>query len=353
MTIAGTLYHRFKRHRSLQTSVIKAMPLVVLMPHSGCNCRCVMCDIWKDNQQRQQLTANDISQLLVSLKKLGTQQVLMSGGEALLHPAFFQLCDILRQEQISVVLLSTGLTLKKHAQLLTEKVSEIIVSLDGDPATHDRIRNIAGAFDLLQEGVEAIRAINPAYRITARTVLHQLNFRIMGDIIRTAKKMGLNQISFLPADVSSHAFNREVLWSGDRQQEILIAKTELPDLKNILERVNEERKADNGFIAESADRLMQIHTYYSALHGLQSFPYQKCNAPWVSAVVEADGTIRPCFFHEAMGNIREGAFNDILNSKQAIRFRKNLDVASNPTCEKCVCRLYLSPGTTLSANHTP
>lgn len=112
MTIAGTLYHRFKRHRSLQTSVIKAMPLVVLMPHSGCNCRCVMCDIWKDNQQRQQLTANDISELLVSLKKLGTQQVLMSGGRSLLHPAFFQLCDILRQEQISVVLLSTGLTLK-------------------------------------------------------------------------------------------------------------------------------------------------------------------------------------------------------------------------------------------------
>lgn len=353
MTITGTLYHRFKRHRTLQTSVISAMPLVVLMPHSGCNCRCVMCDIWKGNQHRKQLTINDISELLVSLKKLGTQQVLMSGGEALLHPAFFQLCDILRQEQISVILLSTGLTLKKHAQQLTEKVSEIIISLDGDPATHDRIRNITGAFDLLKEGVEAIRKINPAYRITARTVLHQLNFRIMGDIIRTAKETGLDQISFLPADVSSHAFNREVLWSGERQQEIMIAKEDLSALKSILETVNREREADKGFIAESAERLLQIHAYYAALHGLQPFPYQKCNAPWVSAVVEADGTVRPCFFHKAMGNIREDAFNDILNSEQAIRFRKNLDVATNPTCEKCVCRLYLSPGTTLSSNHTP
>lgn len=353
MTIANTIYHRFKRHRSLQTSVITAMPLVVLMPHSGCNCRCVMCDIWKDNQNRQQLSANDISQLLVSLKKLGTQQVLMSGGEALLHPAFFHFCELLRQEQISVVLLSTGLTLKKHAQQLTEQVSEIIVSLDGDPATHDRIRNIAGAFDLLQEGVKAIRQINPAYRITARTVLHQLNFRIMSDIIRTAKEIGLDQISFLPADVSSHAFNREILWSGDKQQEIMIAKEELPNLKNILETVNRERQPDNRFIAESADRLMQIHTYYSALHGLQSFPYQKCNAPWVSSVVEADGTVRPCFFHEAMGNIRENDFEDILNSRQGIQFRKNLDVATNPTCEKCVCRLYLSPGTTLSSISKP
>lgn len=353
MTIANSIYHRFKRHRSLQTSIISAMPLVVLMPHSGCNCRCVMCDIWKDNQQKQQLTEQDIRQLLVSLKKLGTRQVLMSGGEALLHPAFFRLCEIFRQQQISVVLLSTGLTLKKHAQKLTELVSEIIVSLDGDPATHDRIRNIRGAFDLLQEGVNAIRQINPAYRITARTVLHQLNFRIMGDIIHTAKELGLNQISFLPTDVSSHAFNREVLWSGERQEEIMIGEKELPELKKILEEVNRHQNAATGFIAESPERLMQIHTYYSALHGLMSFPYRQCNAPWVSAVVEADGTVRPCFFHEAIGNIRDNDFTDILNSRQGIQFRKNLDMVSNPTCEKCVCRLYLSPGTRLPSNNKP
>jgi len=353
MTIAGTLFQRYKRHRSLQTGVITAMPLVVLMPHSGCNCRCVMCDIWKGNQQRQQLTANDIRHLLVSLKQLGTRQVLMSGGEALLHPAFFELCDILKQEAISVVLLSTGLTLKKHALLLTEKVSEIIVSLDGDRLTHDRIRNISGAFDLLQEGVQSIRQIDPTYRITARTVLHRLNFRLLGNIISAAKEMGLDQISFLPADVSSHAFNREVLWSGERQEEIMIAREDLPELKTVLEKINAERGRDIGFIAESPDRLMEIHTYYAALQGLAPFPYRKCNAPWVSAVVEADGNVRPCFFHEAMGNIHEGELKAVLNSEQAVRFRKDLDVASHPTCEKCVCRLYLSTGTSLSTKQRP
>jgi len=175
----------------------------------------------------------------------------------------------------------------------------------------------------------------------------------MGDIIRTARELGLDQISFLPADVSSHAFNREVLWSGERQEEIMIAKTELPELKNMLELVNQERKTDNRFIAESADRLMQIHTYYSALHGLTAFPYRQCNAPWVSVGVEADGTVRPCFFHEAMGNIRDTDLKDILNSEQGIQFRKNLDVATNPTCVKCVCRLYLSPGINLPSISRP
>ena len=65
--------------------------------------------------------------------------------------------------------------------------------------------------------------------------------------------------------------------------------------------------------------------------------------PWVSAVVEADGTVRPCFFHQSLGNIRETALSEILNSDAAIRFRKTLDMDKNDTCRKCVCYLNLAP----------
>src|SRR5205085_9083183 len=97
-----SIYHTYKRFRSLQTSKISALPIVILMPHSACNCRCVMCDIWKDNKNLKQLTDKDISALLISLKKLGTQQVVMSGGEALLNPNFFQFCELLRKQGIKV-----------------------------------------------------------------------------------------------------------------------------------------------------------------------------------------------------------------------------------------------------------
>src|SRR4051812_16871119 len=104
-------YQIFKRYRSLQTHRISSLPVVILMPHSACNCRCVMCDIWKDNKNLKQLTENDIKDLLISLKKLGTRQVLMSGGEALLNPNFFTFCELLRKQNIKVSLLSTGITL--------------------------------------------------------------------------------------------------------------------------------------------------------------------------------------------------------------------------------------------------
>ena len=140
-----SLYQTFKRYRSLQTHRISSMPIVILMPHSACNCRCVMCDIWKDNKNLKQLTENDIKDLLVSLKKLNTQQVLMSGGEALLNPNFFRFCELLRKQNISVSLLSTGLTLKKNAAQLTQWVNDIIISLDGNEETHNNIRNIPDA----------------------------------------------------------------------------------------------------------------------------------------------------------------------------------------------------------------
>jgi MoaA/NifB/PqqE/SkfB family radical SAM enzyme len=350
MTITQSLYHQFKRYRTLQTDKISALPVVILMPHSACNCRCVMCDIWKDNKNLTQLSEHDIRDLLVSLKRLGTQQVVMSGGEALLNPNFFLFCKLLQEKQISVTLLSTGLTLEKHAHELVKWVHDIIVSLDGNEATHNQIRNIPGAFEKLKKGVQSIKKIDPDFRITARTVIHRLNFHSWPAIIQSAKDIGIDQVSFLPADVSSHAFNREVLWSEQRQHEILPEEKDLPEMKKILEKIIELNFGDfqNGFIAESPDKLRKIHYYYSAIYGHHPFPYKKCNAPWVSAVVEADGTVRPCFFHEPLGNIHEESLETILNGEMGMRFRKELDMDSNPTCQKCVCYLNLSPGTKLN-----
>jgi len=227
-----SLYHTIQRYRTVQTHKIYSLPVAILMPHSACNCKCVMCDIWKGNKNLKQLTEYDILSLLRSLKKFGTQQVVMSGGEALLNSNFFLFCDILQKHKIRISLLSTGLTLKKNAPQLLQLVNDIIVSLDGDEPLHNGIRNIKDAYQKLKEGVQHMKAIDPGYKITGRTVIHKLNFRQWPRIIDAAKEIGLNQISFLPADVSSHAFNREIIWDEDRQQEIMLAQEELPDLKN-------------------------------------------------------------------------------------------------------------------------
>jgi MoaA/NifB/PqqE/SkfB family radical SAM enzyme len=339
----------YKRYRTLRTHVISALPIVILMPHSACNCRCVMCDIWKGNHNLKQLTEEDISGLMTALKNFGTQQVLMSGGEALLNPNFFRFCEILKRENIKISLLSTGLTLKKNALQIVQWVDDVIVSLDGDEALHDTIRNIPGAFNKMAEGIAAIKTIKPGFKISSRTVIHAQNFSSWPAIIDSAIEIGIDQVSFLPADVSSHAFNREVLWDAGRQEEILLQQNDLPELKMIIDGLllNYEKDFLANYIAESPEKIKKIYQYYAAFYGLNPLPYKKCNAPWVSTVIEADGTVRPCFFHEAYGNIKNGSLQNIINSDSAIDFRKHLDMDTNDTCKKCVCYLNLKPGVKL------
>jgi Fe-coproporphyrin III synthase len=343
---AQPIYDTYKRYRTLQTHRIGTLPIAILMPHSACNCRCAMCDIWKDNANLKQLTEADIQGLLSTFKALGTKLVVMSGGEALLNKNFFRFCEILQQRGMKVSLLSTGLLLHKHAEQIVERVHDVVVSLDGDVATHDAVRNVEGAFDLLKKGVQRLQELRSGYPVTGRSVIHRLNFRQWLPMVEAAKSIGLDQISFLPADVSSEAFNRSQPWGVDRQQQIVPDAADLPVLQKLIDAVIEQyiHNGPAGFIAEAPGKLQKIHDYYAAYYGLNPYPFKKCNAPWVSTVVEADGTVRPCFFHAGLGNIHQAPLLDIINSPKAIAFRKNLDMDSDATCVKCVCYLNLPPG---------
>jgi MoaA/NifB/PqqE/SkfB family radical SAM enzyme len=304
-----------------------------------------MCDIWKHNNHLKQLTEKDVEGLVQSLKKFRTVEVVMSGGEAILHSAFFQLCAILKKQNIKITLLTSGHAIKRQAETLVKYVDNIIISLDGDEATHNNIRNIDNAFLKTKESIQAIRALQPHYKITGRTVIHQLNFRIWPQIVNSAKELQLDSISFLPADVTSNAFEHTQAWREENSDKLLIDRHALPELKAVIETLLETHATDfaRRFILESPARIWNIYQYYAAFAGLAAFPYKRCNAPWVSAVIEADGSVKPCFFHDAFGNINEDSLDNVVNNEQALHFRRSINMQENEICRKCVCSLYLPP----------
>jgi MoaA/NifB/PqqE/SkfB family radical SAM enzyme len=104
------------------------------------------------------------------------------------------------------------------------------------------------------------------------------------------------------------------------------------------------REIESGFIRENAEKLGRIVLHFRAHLGGAKAVSPKCNAPWVSAVIESDGSVRPCFFHKVLGNIRDNRFMEILNGADAVRFRQGLDIATDPICRRCVCSLHLPDG---------
>lgn len=339
------LVDTYKRYLTLKTHKIHSLPIVILMPHSSCNCRCVMCDIWKGNGAARQLNEADVNSLLRSLRRLRTRWVVMSGGEALLNLNLFRLCRLLRAEGLKITILSTGLLLARYAAEVVTQTDEVIVSLDGSEEIHNAIRRIPQAYRKLRDGVQAVKRLQPDFRISARCVIQRLNYADWPHIIDAAHQIGLDQISFLPADVSTEAFNRPHLWTDDQTAEVKLDAEQLPHLQQIIEGLLCDYAADFAarYIAETPAKIRRIYDYYAALHGLSQFPAVRCNAPWVSAVVEADGTVRPCFFHSPIGNVRDISLSNLLNHPASVTFRRQLDMETDPICRKCVCSLNLRP----------
>lgn len=303
-----------------------------------------MCDIWRISQVRE-ITVEDLQAHVESLRRLQVRWVVFSGGEPQMHTDLAALSRLLRAHGVRLTLLTAGLLLEAQAAMIAQAMDDVIVSVDGPPEIHNQIRRVRGAFETLERGVRALREIRPQVEVRGRATVQKANCTELRAIVASARQLGLNSISFLAADMTSEAFNRPGGWPAKRQNTVALGREDIAALEQEVELLIREHRDDiaSGFVAESAEKLRRIVRHFRAQLGEIAPVAPACNAPWVSAVIEADGTVRPCFFHRPIGNIHEKALIEIVNGNPAVEFRRQLDIAANPVCRRCVCSLYLSP----------
>jgi MoaA/NifB/PqqE/SkfB family radical SAM enzyme len=319
------------------------LPMAILCVTSRCNSRCLSCDWWRHTGSAD-LTLEEVGSLAGQLSNLGVRLVLFSGGEPLLRSDVFDLARQFRDRGVSLHLLTSGILLERFAERVAEYFARVCVSLDAaDSALYERVRGVA-ALQALEAGVARLRQVAPALKVTARSTLHRHNFRELPKLIEHAKCLALDGISFLPADISSTAFGRqrprgEPRWDQPPEP-LALNSEEAAELEATVERTIDQYAGDfeSGFVAESPDKLRRIPAYYQALAGKRPFPPVSCNAPWVSIVIEANGSVRPCFFHEPIGNVRQASVKSIVDRNLRV-FRADLSVGANPVCARCVCSL--------------
>ena len=321
-----------------------ALPLLIFYVTARCNSRCASCDWWKSDGAAD-LTLDEIRALAAELPALRTRLVVFSGGEPLLRRDVFEMADVFRAQGLKLHLLTSGLFLERDAEQIATHFEEVTLSLDGH--TRDLYRQIRGVdgLEAIERGVRKLKARAPLLSMRARSTLHRHNFRELPYLIDKAKALGLAQISFLAADVTSEAFGRRAETST---RGLLLSESEVEEFTCVVEETLVSHAQDFGshLVAESPDKLRRLPRYYAAQLGNGPFPPVACNAPWVSAVVEADGAVRPCYFHPAVGNIRQKSLPQILQQEMRA-FRSNLDVSSSATCSRCVCSLKMGLRTRL------
>ena len=325
-----------------------ALPILLYAPTSRCNSRCASCDYWRTDGA-EDLRKDEVAALCRELPALRTKLVVFTGGEPLVRDDVFDLADLFRAQGVALHLLTSGLALERHAQAVAERFAAVTISLDGHtPELYREVRGVDG-LAAVERGVRRLKDLRPDLPVRARSTLHQRNFRALPDLIDKAASMGLDQISFLTADVGATTFGRSGLSVAQNPHRLLLDAAEIDELERVVEKalVSHARAFRDGRVAERGERLRKLARYYRAHQDRGPFPRVECNAPWASAVVESNGTVRPCFFQPPVGNLRDKSLRSLLDDEM-VRFRRGLNVAGDATCQRCVCSLRVGMGSRLA-----
>jgi MoaA/NifB/PqqE/SkfB family radical SAM enzyme len=324
---------------SIPAAPMPRLPLVTLYLTERCNSRCVTCDYWRTG--RDHLTLAKLEAMLPGLQRLGTRIALLSGGEPLLNPEWRAIASALRDAGIERWLLTSGLSLAKHATAVAELFDAATVSLDGaNAATYQAIRGL-DAFDVVCDGIAALSraGLAPGLRVTVQ----RTNYREMPQLVQLARRLGARQISFLAVDVGNpHAFGRDTPFLAG----LALERAEVAELGAIVRAMRSElaQEFSNGFIAESPEKLARLPAYFAALLGDGAFPRVRCNAPEFSAVVGVNGALSPCFFipgpHVPGSPAQPG---DALDATAMRALRDDIRAGRRPECARCVCSLWRDP----------
>jgi Fe-coproporphyrin III synthase len=199
--------------------------VVHVHPTLHCNLTCVHCYSSSSPSSRAELDAGALVAALAELRSEGYEVVSLSGGE----PFLYRELDVLVGGAaelgygINVVTNATVLT-ERRLGVVADRLSFVAVSLDGAPATHDRIRGRDGAFAAARRGIEVLRASGVPFGITFCVTAGSLPD--VPEVYELAVELGARLLNLRPLALVGRATalaDREGLDAADRARLALLA----------------------------------------------------------------------------------------------------------------------------------
>jgi radical SAM protein with 4Fe4S-binding SPASM domain len=153
----------------LNPSSIPSLRYLELQITDRCNLQCRHCYIGES--VHQDLSWKQIQRVFEEFEEIQGLRLLLSGGEPLLHPQFWEINEILREYAFRSVLLSNGTPITKGVAKKL-RVHEVQISLDGMKEGHESLRG-KGTFEKATVAIDYLQEAN--IRVSVATMIHQKN----------------------------------------------------------------------------------------------------------------------------------------------------------------------------------
>lgn len=312
---------------------------VILILTERCNSRCGMCDYWKADPPRT-LSAGEIEDFWTRRVRRPPRFVTLSGGEPLLHPELDRLAAFLAARAGALVLSTNGLLLAGRAGPAAARFDKIIVSLDGaSPSSYASVRGVDG-FRAAIDSVKELKARRGQAKVILKITIQKANFRDLPDWFRLAAELGADGAALAVPDLASDAFLQAGADRTEPAGRVFLSDAEAGEFARVADRVL-ARYGDllaAGFVVEG--NLPAFVDYFRRIAAsdapVPAAPrVRDCRMARTRLVVNADGSIRPCFFLPPLGHIRDAGADDVFVSEPFRAFRRGFSSRSLRTCSSC------------------
>ena len=355
MRLLSMLSYRMLHGKSAPPETIS-----LLLTHQ-CNLHCRMCGQWGERGSLKNLSPSitrayldiPLIERLIEQVKGFHPTITLFGGEPLIHPQWAEVVGLVKGAGLRCNMISNGILLKKKAEEAVRLgLDEIIFSLDGPAAVHDRIRGGKGVFRRALEGFQHLERVKKKYgkkrpTVNVNAVIWEENQAMLREVVKQAARFGAETITFhhlIFADQNAFDETERITqaalacgspdWAGFIMDELpRIDPERIIAQKRLMERGRNAVPAF--FYPNLTDE--EIRAYYSSFSFLPSSYKQRCLSPWMVAYVLPDGSVKPCLsLGYVMGDLHEASFKEIWNGKRAVEFRRFMKERGYfPVCPRC------------------
>ncbi|MCI0744462.1 MAG: radical SAM protein [Verrucomicrobia subdivision 3 bacterium] len=197
-----------RTHAIAPRTAAERKPIVVWNLTRRCNLKCLHC--YSDSDAREypgELTFEQCRAVVDDLANFAIPGLLLSGGEPLIHPRFFDIAGYARQRGLRLTLSTNG-TLIDHETAQKLKAigfAYIGISLDGIGATHDYFRGRRGAFE---KTVQAFRHCKAAgQKVGLRLTLSRNTIQDLDRILDFVEQEDIDRVCFYHLVYSGRGVN--------------------------------------------------------------------------------------------------------------------------------------------------
>jgi radical SAM protein with 4Fe4S-binding SPASM domain len=297
-----------------------------------CNIRCTHCYNFDRDQPRgstaPELTMTEIHALLTDLRRAGTLFLSLTGGEAMVHPHFWEIADAAVRHGFALSVLSNGTLLTEEASARLAAYPNlwgVSLSVYGARAeTHDAVTQVRGSYDRTMAG--ARRLVGLGALVTLKFIIMKANASETGAMIELAESEGFE-----------YSVDTTITGRYDGTAGSLATRIDASTLEALYR--------------EPLRPLLKPRA------GVPTDDEFKCNCARGNAAVSSTGEVYPCIATPLRaGSIRERTFLEIWKESPVFQWIRGLRITDFKTCAPCGlkpwCRRSPGPAYVLTGDYT-